>query len=79
MTCPICGGEARVLAHPAPWTYARCTRCGTYFVEPMPVGDALGDADAHYTDSYYAGGARADEASWEQATLQTSNARMQWI
>ena len=79
LTCRVCGARARALAHPAPWTYARCNTCGTYFVEPMPAGDAVEDADAHYTGAYYSGDARADETSWEQATDASSSARIEWI
>lgn len=79
LACRICSARAEVLARPAPWTFARCRACGTYFVEPMPAGDAVDDADDLYTRAYYGGSERADESRFESATLESSDARMRSI
>lgn len=59
------------------FTFIECRRCGVFFVDPMPSGDAVEDADAYYTATYYdASGPRDDETAFEQATLESATARV---
>lgn len=80
VVCRICGvGGGVVLASPAPWTFLGCDTCGTRWVEPMPAGAAIEDADAHYTEAYYAGSARPNESAHEASTQRVMTARVERI
>lgn len=80
MTCPICGSErVRAVARPDPYTFVGCQACGVYFVDPMPQGDAVPEAQEHYTATYYSGGRRAREEAFEEATLAGATRRMERI
>lgn len=73
LTCPVCGADgARAKARPAPWTFAECTDCGTFFVDPMPEMDT---DDAHNTAAYYAGDLRTDEDEFEALALDAGSWR----
>jgi SAM-dependent methyltransferase len=79
-TCRICGERAgRTVARPDPWTYLACRACGVYWVEPMPSGAAIEDADSAYTEAYYSGDARPDEDAYEDLTRKVMTARIERI
>lgn len=50
-----------------------------FWVEPMPAGAAVGDADEHYTEAYYAGDRRPDEDRYEASARMVSSRRVQRI
>lgn len=76
MVCPICGnGDVIRKAQPRPYAFYRCGSCGVYFVWPLPTEDRA-QADAHYTETYYAGGARPDEDLFEAVSREGVEARV---
>jgi len=77
MTCPICGSsDVRAVARPPGWTYLGCSACGVYFVDPMPVGEAVPDAGEFYDEAYYAGARRHREDEWEALSLEAAKKRV---
>lgn len=78
--CRICGStDSTVRARPAPWTFLECGACGVFWVEPMPQGAAVGDADEHYTEAYYGGERRPDEDRFEALARSVSTRRLERI
>jgi SAM-dependent methyltransferase len=51
--CRVCGtsvgAERQIQARPEGWRYGQCGNCGTWSLNPMPDGEALG---AYYNQSY---------------------------
>lgn len=80
MRCPLCDSDrTSKKATQGIYDFYGCTSCGVFFVSPMPDGDAVPDAAAHYTRTYYAGDARPDEEVFESASLEGATKRLERI
>ena len=80
MSCPICGSDqTQTKARQGIYDFLACTSCGVFFVSPMPEGDAVPEAGAHYTRAYYSGEMREDEDAFESASIEGATKRLERI
>lgn len=80
MRCSLCHSDDTTLkARQGVWSFHACPACGVFFVSPMPEGDVLPEAGAHYSATYYEGERRDDEDAFESATLEGATKRIERI
>ncbi|HEX9712152.1 MAG TPA: class I SAM-dependent methyltransferase [Actinomycetota bacterium] len=67
------------MARQGVWDFHACLGCSVFFVSPMPEGDVLPDAGAHYSATFYSGERSADGDAFESTTLESATKRVERI